>query len=212
MNETTHITRKEQAVQTKHKIFQSAYKLFAEKGFDHVSIEMITKDAGVAKGSFYVHFKSKKALISDLADFKVKEIDFDYGSFFSSIDEKMSATQMLLLLSEKVSDVMINVLGYSQLSIMYETLLEKKENISHVTSYSRHIYAILRQIIETGMDTGEFQSDLSVDDLSKHLLLSLRGLTFQWCVMYPDFDLKKTTQEYMLLMINGLKNKDSAIQ
>ena len=41
------------AERTKAKLTASARKLISERGFDNVSVEEITKDAGVAKGTFY---------------------------------------------------------------------------------------------------------------------------------------------------------------
>ena len=34
-----------------------------KKGFDNVSVSEITKEAGVSKGAFYIHFESKEDLI-----------------------------------------------------------------------------------------------------------------------------------------------------
>ena len=50
---------------TKRRIFNTAIKLFSEKGYDNTNIEEITAIAGVAKGSLYYHF-SKKEDIFDL--------------------------------------------------------------------------------------------------------------------------------------------------
>lgn len=44
-------------------IIETALSLINEKGFDNVSIEEITKAAGVSKGAFYIHFKSKEDLV-----------------------------------------------------------------------------------------------------------------------------------------------------
>ena len=49
--------REDQALQTKNKIIEAAKKLIIENGFDNVSVDDITKLAGVAKGSYYVYFK-----------------------------------------------------------------------------------------------------------------------------------------------------------
>ncbi|MBR6034276.1 MAG: TetR/AcrR family transcriptional regulator [Clostridia bacterium] len=51
---------------TKRRIFTTAIKLFAEKGFENTGIEEITAVAGVAKGSLYYHFETKEELF-DLA-------------------------------------------------------------------------------------------------------------------------------------------------
>lgn len=50
---------------TKRRIFNTAIKLFSEKGYDNTSVEEITAVSGVAKGSLYYHF-AKKEDIFDL--------------------------------------------------------------------------------------------------------------------------------------------------
>lgn len=47
----------------KKKILDSSMKLFATKGFSSTSIQEIATDAGISKGSFYLYFKSKEALL-----------------------------------------------------------------------------------------------------------------------------------------------------
>ncbi len=42
---------------------QSALELFSERGFDEVTIDDISTHAGVTKGSFYSHYKSKHEII-----------------------------------------------------------------------------------------------------------------------------------------------------
>lgn len=56
-------TRKEQKVQTRKVLIDSARKVIADKGIDETQIADITRAAGVAHGTFYVHFKSKEELI-----------------------------------------------------------------------------------------------------------------------------------------------------
>ncbi|WP_338778974.1 helix-turn-helix domain-containing protein [Metabacillus sp. FJAT-52054] len=44
-------------------IMDEAIKLFAEKGFRAASIQEIATASGISKGAFYLHFKSKEALL-----------------------------------------------------------------------------------------------------------------------------------------------------
>ena len=53
---------------TKRRIFTTAIKLFAEKGFENTGIEEITAVAGVAKGSLYYHFETKEELFDMLLE------------------------------------------------------------------------------------------------------------------------------------------------
>ncbi|HEY8427747.1 MAG TPA: TetR/AcrR family transcriptional regulator [Sandaracinaceae bacterium] len=43
-----------------------ALKLWAEKGFDQTSVAEITREAGIAKGTFYLYFESKEALLDEV--------------------------------------------------------------------------------------------------------------------------------------------------
>lgn len=49
------------------RLMDSAYELFSTKGFANTSIEQITKNAGVAKGTFYSFFKDKFEIRNHLA-------------------------------------------------------------------------------------------------------------------------------------------------
>ncbi len=42
---------------------QSAFELFSQRGFDDVAIDEIAQQAGVTKGSFYSHYRSKQEII-----------------------------------------------------------------------------------------------------------------------------------------------------
>ena len=56
-------TRLVKSNENKNKIIEVALKLIDEKGFDNVSVSEITKEAGVSKGAFYIHFESKEDLL-----------------------------------------------------------------------------------------------------------------------------------------------------
>jgi AcrR family transcriptional regulator len=43
-----------------------ALKLWAERGFDQTSVEAIAVEAGVSKGTFYLYFESKDALLEEV--------------------------------------------------------------------------------------------------------------------------------------------------
>jgi len=43
-----------------------AVRLWAEKGFDATSVDTIAKAAGISKGTFYLYFASKQALLEDV--------------------------------------------------------------------------------------------------------------------------------------------------
>ena len=44
---------------SREKILKSAWKLFSRRGFDNVSIDELMNAAGMTRGAFYAHFKTK---------------------------------------------------------------------------------------------------------------------------------------------------------
>ena len=57
---------------TKRRIFETAVKLFAEKGYESTGIEEITAVAGYAKGALYYHFETKEDLFDLLLEEGIK--------------------------------------------------------------------------------------------------------------------------------------------
>ncbi len=54
---------------TREKLLQAAEIEFGERGFHDAAISGITQRAGVALGTFYVHFESKEAIFRDLVSY-----------------------------------------------------------------------------------------------------------------------------------------------
>lgn len=75
-------SRKARAGETRKRIYDCAERLFTKHGPDDVSVDAIVEAAGVAKGSFYVHFASKDALIAMLIADRAKKTDMDYAAFW----------------------------------------------------------------------------------------------------------------------------------
>jgi TetR/AcrR family transcriptional regulator, transcriptional repressor for nem operon len=50
------------AVSAKNKLLDAALKLIRQRGYDAVAVDDLCREAGVTKGAFFHHFKSKEAL------------------------------------------------------------------------------------------------------------------------------------------------------
>ncbi len=56
----------------REEIISAAQKLIIQKGYRKTSVEDITKEAGIAKGSFYTYFKSKDSLMESIFSEKIE--------------------------------------------------------------------------------------------------------------------------------------------
>lgn len=62
------LLRKEQKDITRKAIKGAAIKLMMQNGLDNTQIQDICKDADVAQGTFYVHFKNKDEILNELIE------------------------------------------------------------------------------------------------------------------------------------------------
>ena len=58
--------RQEQRLQTRAKLVEAALRIFAERGYDHSTVEEISLAAGHSKGAYYFHFDSKEDIFLEL--------------------------------------------------------------------------------------------------------------------------------------------------
>ena len=47
-------------------ILDAALRLWAERGFDATSVEAVANEAGLSKGTLYLYFPTKKALLDEV--------------------------------------------------------------------------------------------------------------------------------------------------
>jgi AcrR family transcriptional regulator len=58
--------REQKADETRRRIFAAAAELFAERGFHETTVAQIVLKAGVAKGTFFIHFATKDGVVGEL--------------------------------------------------------------------------------------------------------------------------------------------------
>lgn len=63
-----------QGERTRQALFRAAETVFGQVGFNRAGIAEITRKAGVAQGTFYVHFKSKRDLLEGFVDHLSREM------------------------------------------------------------------------------------------------------------------------------------------
>jgi AcrR family transcriptional regulator len=189
------------------KIYDTAKNLFQEYGYKGVTVDSIVEKAGVAKGSFYVHFESKSALLSRLISEQINLADLTYESFINDLSPTIKESEMIIKLVDKIATYLSEDIGVESMSMLYEILITKKEDTQAVLGYNRKLYNLFAKIINQGIQNGEFKSDIEVDTVTKHSILALRGLTYEWCLRYPDFNLKNETVKHFQLFLDGITKR-----
>ncbi|WP_042352382.1 TetR/AcrR family transcriptional regulator [Bacillus massiliigorillae] len=114
-------------------IMQSSMKLFAQKGFSSTSIQEIATDAGISKGSFYLYYKSKEALLVAI---------FNYFSHKFNEDIEVIKKKQLPPRETFVAEMIAQFhtfLEHKDFIIMHarESVIPANEEISHMINTTR---------------------------------------------------------------------------
>lgn len=73
---------------TRNKLFEAAGRVFGLNGVNKASIADITREAGVAQGTFYVHFKSKRELIEGYVRYISRELRKETQKYASAFTDR----------------------------------------------------------------------------------------------------------------------------
>jgi AcrR family transcriptional regulator len=79
--------REEQRLLTQRRILESALQVFAEKGYYASTVEDIVAAGGIARGTFYLHFKNKLHLVQSLT----AELGPEVAALYHELDELVTS-------------------------------------------------------------------------------------------------------------------------
>lgn len=151
--------RKEQSKNNKEKIIEAGKRLVLDKGYDNVCVCEITKMAGVSKGAFYIHYKTKDDLIQDLIGFTFNDAienstkgsayerisAFLINSVQKIVNEGLKTAQMWFSDTVKASVYGLEKLKYDERYIKSVLLSERNEEDANIIA--KEITAIYYGII-----------------------------------------------------------------
>lgn len=199
------VRKNEKGKRTKQKLFETATQLFDQYDFDSVTVDAIVEAAGLSKGTFYIYFESKYELITAFLLDYVDKVDSSYKAHLELLPAETTAHDMIISLVEKISDELINTIGYERMRVVYKGQLSGMVNMEGVIGYNRKLYKIFADVLMMGVEKGEFSSAISIESLTKHFVIAIRGISYEWCIRYPDFYLKEQAVEHFKLLLRGIE-------
>jgi AcrR family transcriptional regulator len=92
---TNRTLRQQRADDTKRRLVAAAAELFAQKGYHDTTVDEIARAAGVAKGTFFVHFATKDAVITELVRRQIRAARRARAQAKSPLDALVAAVMTL---------------------------------------------------------------------------------------------------------------------
>ncbi|MFI3209352.1 MAG: TetR/AcrR family transcriptional regulator [Eubacteriales bacterium] len=176
------MARKRQS--TKSRIVKTAWNLFYKNGYENTTVENIITASKTSKGTFYHYFKGKDSLLGSLSYL----LDQKYEELQESIDPDLSSYDKLLLLNQELFSMIQETIDINLLAFMYASQLTTKEQ-RHLLDDDRIYFIWINEIIEAGVNSGEFTDMKTVPELVKLYTMYERALLYDWTLCKGKYDL-----------------------
>lgn len=170
-------------IETRQKIKEKAYQLFAEKGFKDVTMKDVCEATGLSRGGLYCHYESTQQIFKELMDdlLSRQENDFD-----RQIRDNVSAIVILDYILERYRDEMLD--SQSSLSVaIYEYFSMREMAVQNNSLYEQYLASkrAWEKLIQYGITRHEFKKvDISaVFDL---IVFSYQGVRMYSKLMPVD--------------------------
>lgn len=162
-------------------IMDAAIALFVAQGYRRTTLEDVAEAAGVTRGAIYHYFKGKEDLLLRAIDRRLRE------SVVPREDVEANggpASTRLRILLRHVWTIWMHPEAAQFLRFLEgELLCEHPELLRRwFESSGQPLFKTLEDILEAGVEAGEFRRDLDIPVLSEYLLLN----TIRIAVLYRN--------------------------
>nr|WP_317282560.1 TetR/AcrR family transcriptional regulator [uncultured Sellimonas sp.] len=171
---------------TKDRIIKAAWTLFYKKGYDDTTIADIIALSKTSKGTFYHYFKGKEALLNTISDL----FDSKYEELLSHLNSCFTAYQTLLYLNRKLFEMIESSIDVKLIASLYSSQLITKDSQS-LLDQERVYFVCLSDIIGKGIESGEFYSGSSTEELVKIYAMYERAIIYDWALCKGKYSLSE---------------------
>ena len=191
--------RERKKERTRQEIYRAAMELFVARGFDAVTVEDICHAADVAKGTFFLHFPAKDALLLEYGEQvsgELEEILHDHrGGAISAL------RKMLGLLAERAlhhADIV---------RLVVREVMARPTAFVNATEQSRDLVHLLANVVRQGQASGELRHRVEPRLAAAIITSAYFAIITEWVRCGGQFDLAGAVQQSLDVVLNGLAEK-----
>jgi AcrR family transcriptional regulator len=144
-------------------ILRSARKEFFEKGFRAVTVDSIARRAELSKGAIYLYFKSKEEIYAQIL---LRDIDKFHDKVETLLDISKSAAENLRSYAEVYASFFISDRELFRIFMNFmiqHNPVNFTPNINdHIVKATNQTVVIIEQILQMGVEHGEFPKGLDI--------------------------------------------------
>lgn len=166
----------------KEKIIKHAFDLFAEKGYSETSVDDIVRASGISKGGIYYYFKSKEDIFLEIAEERLRQRK---NLMDNNQDVKSSKEKIISYINWTLAGFFDeNIQKMSRFTFEFWSVLSRNPNMADKAKERyKMFYTILAEILQQGINNGEFKEDIDIESMVYIILSSMDGIGFVNSVM-----------------------------
>jgi AcrR family transcriptional regulator len=177
-------------------ILDAAAQVFAEKGYEAGSIADVIEAAGIARGTFYLHFDSKRAVFEELLDWMLAELS---GALVRvDVRSSVPSEEQLLANIVRVLDLLTEHPGVSRI-LLHGSLGLDKDLGAKREEFFRHVRDLIKGSLKTGRRIGLVRPLPDLDLVAAAILGSLKEVLERYVVNKPPKRIDKVALAGMLM-------------
>lgn len=170
----------------KRQIVEAARKLIFKRGSEHVTIRGLSKEVGISEAAVYRHFKSKRDILSFLADYITETMIQDLDKI------RNERTSSLELIEETLKIHFSNIEQRKGMTFLVLAEIisfgDKKLNKQVAIKIDEYL-VLLEHLLLKGADAGIVRKDVHLVDGALLLFGMIQGLVNVWALNNYSFDL-----------------------
>ena len=185
-------------------IVQAALKIFDRDGFEAAKMEDIAREAEVAKGTLYLYFDTKNALLEAVILTAIMPTLQKIGQAAedsTGTARELLSQQMLIAARRMASPEMASLLRH-----MISAGTQHKEIVK--LYYDKVVQSGLEHVGQTlkrGIASGEFRPE--IEQIDPLVLVGAQIYTAVWKILFSDLqelDIEKLVEDHLQLVLRGL--------
>ena len=185
--------------ETRARILEAAVKQFSVNGYNKASVDSICEQAGVSKGAFYHHFKTKQDVFLALLDGWLQTFD---QAIEASKDRPVPETFQMMTeyfpyIFQSASDNLPMFLEFLQQASRDEKIWQA--SIAPYRRYHKHFASLIKR----GIAEGSFV-DVNPDLAARLIVSAAMGLLLQSLLDPEGAKWEKVARETVQLMMKSL--------
>ncbi|PSL21358.1 TetR/AcrR family transcriptional regulator [Shimia abyssi] len=180
--------KQQRTLETRARLVAAAQAVIEDVGYEGLRVDQVVKGAGVAKGTFFAHFRDKDALMDQLIGARI-DAHLDQLEALPEPQTVVEIVEALLPMmrymtcERYVFDVILRYSGAAAVA----------EIGPIANTFGRHA-----QVIEPWFVHGNFRTDIKPDLISEGVMaFAIQAMSLMFCALHNETDLRARLTLYL---------------